>query len=262
MYSNPSYLTVCSQHEENYSLFCSKCRSTELLPDDDHPSLLEGEQQKLSSSTQFTTVTDSSAAVPHLSGSASNLGGVPKTIPPNTEFKFQSIVWPICHVNVLHRLHNCTFLFSDDGGAHAERIFGNKNVKVTAGGGTLDQLVEHTVHIAHSATKDYNRVSKNEYLEDYLDKAKLHINLLSVSGHNKSGPSGGVAAAICFMTMAMNKKVRPKTAITSRISLKGVVTEVSSIEPKFLAAKQAGMEHVLLPESNHLEEANDFYFNY
>ncbi|KAL3068982.1 hypothetical protein niasHS_015697 [Heterodera schachtii] len=82
------------------------------------------------------------------------------------------------------------------------------------------------------------------------------------SGHNKSGPSGGVAAAICFMTMAMNKKVRPKTAITGRISLKGVVTEVSSIEPKFLAAKQAGMEHVLLPEENHLEEAIDFCFNY
>ncbi|KAL3069000.1 hypothetical protein niasHS_015715 [Heterodera schachtii] len=79
--------------DDDHPSLPKKGPSAELPEDDDHPSLpkkvlsadkdrlLEDEQQNLSSSSQFTTVTDSSAAFPHLSGSVSNLGGVSTAIP-------------------------------------------------------------------------------------------------------------------------------------------------------------------------------------
>ena len=53
-----------------------------------------------------------------------------------------------------------------------------------------------------------------------------------------------------MMSMLTKKRIRPNTAMTGEITLRGKVLPVGGIKEKVLAAKRAGIECVVLPEEN------------
>ena len=66
----------------------------------------------------------------------------------------------------------------------------------------------------------------------------------------KDGPSAGVAMVTSLASMMTGRVGRPEVAMTGEITLRGKILPVGGIKEKVLAAKRAGIEHVVLPERN------------
>ena len=66
----------------------------------------------------------------------------------------------------------------------------------------------------------------------------------------KDGPSAGTAMFTSLASLMLNQPVRPDVAMTGEITLSGNVLPVGGIKEKFLAAKRAGVQDVILPAEN------------
>ena len=77
----------------------------------------------------------------------------------------------------------------------------------------------------------------------------LHIHV-PAGAIPKDGPSAGVAMLSALISIFTQRKVKHNIAMTGEITLRGMVLPVGGIKEKVLAAKRAGIKHVILPEKN------------
>src|SRR5580700_3371067 len=85
--------------------------------------------------------------------------------------------------------------------------------------------------------------------EDITKDVDLHIHV-PAGAIPKDGPSAGVTMTTALISLLTDKRVRPLTAMTGEITLSGNVLPVGGIKEKFLAAKRAGVQDVILPAEN------------
>ena len=69
----------------------------------------------------------------------------------------------------------------------------------------------------------------------------------------KDGPSAGVAMVTALTSLYTNVPVRSDTAMTGEVTLSGLVLPVGGIKEKVLAARRAGVRHVILPKDNEVD---------
>jgi ATP-dependent Lon protease len=92
--------------------------------------------------------------------------------------------------------------------------------------------------------------------EDFTKDIDLHIHV-PAGAIPKDGPSAGVTMATVLASLLTDTPVRPLTAMTGEITLSGNVLPVGGIKEKFLAARRAGIETIILPAENRQDVEED-----
>jgi ATP-dependent Lon protease len=92
--------------------------------------------------------------------------------------------------------------------------------------------------------------------EDFTKELDLHIHV-PAGAIPKDGPSAGVTMAVVLVSLLTDTPVRPLTAMTGEITLSGNVLPVGGIKEKFLAARRAGIQTIILPAENRQDVDED-----
>jgi len=92
--------------------------------------------------------------------------------------------------------------------------------------------------------------------EDFTKDIDLHIHV-PAGAIPKDGPSAGVTMATVLASLLTDIPVRPLTAMTGEITLSGNVLPVGGIKEKFLAARRAGVQTIILPAENRQDVEED-----
>jgi ATP-dependent Lon protease len=104
--------------------------------------------------------------------------------------------------------------------------------------------------------------------ESSLKIQDIHIHIPE-GAIPKDGPSAGITMAVALASAFTKIKIRHIIAMTGELTLRGKVLPVGGIKEKILAAKQVGINNVILPKDNerdldeipeNLKEGMNFYF--
>jgi len=113
--------------------------------------------------------------------------------------------------------------------------------------GQIGQVMQESMQAALSWVRsNYSVLGLDEEFNKDLD---LHIHV-PAGAIPKDGPSAGVTMASVLASLLTDTPIRPLTAMTGEITLSGNVLPVGGIKEKFLAARRAGVEHIILPAEN------------
>ena len=113
--------------------------------------------------------------------------------------------------------------------------------------GNLGDVMKESAVIALEYLKA--NASKFGFTQLDIDESNFHIHVPE-GATPKDGPSAGVTMITALSSAILNKKVKEFLAMTGEVTLRGDVLAVGGIKEKILAAKRAGIKHILLPEAN------------
>lgn len=113
--------------------------------------------------------------------------------------------------------------------------------------GNLGDVMKESAMLA----LEYVKAHADKLNLDYriFDNWNIHIHVPE-GATPKDGPSAGITIATSIASALTQRKVRSNTAMTGEITLRGKVLPVGGIKEKILAAKRAGITHILLCADN------------
>ncbi|MCK9509704.1 MAG: endopeptidase La [Pigmentiphaga sp.] len=113
--------------------------------------------------------------------------------------------------------------------------------------GQLGDVMRESVQAALSLVK--SRSQALGISPEKFDTFDLHVHV-PAGATPKDGPSAGVAMTTALVSILTGRPVRPDTAMTGEISLRGLVLPVGGIKEKVVAAARSGISRVMLPARN------------
>ncbi|HUH63073.1 MAG TPA: endopeptidase La [Terracidiphilus sp.] len=126
----------------------------------------------------------------------------------------------------------------------ANKMKGKGNFTMT---GQIGEVMQESMQAALTWVR--SNASPLGLNEEFTKDTDLHIHV-PAGAIPKDGPSAGVTMATVLVSLLTDTPVRPLTAMTGEITLSGDVLPVGGIKEKFLAARRAGIDCVILPAEN------------
>ncbi|AEL18436.1 endopeptidase La [Borreliella bissettiae] len=116
--------------------------------------------------------------------------------------------------------------------------------------GRLGDVMKESANIAYTyvnSIKEDLSISKS-----FFEKNIIHLHIPE-GATPKDGPSAGITIASAFISLALDKVVRPHLAMTGELSLTGNVMMIGGLREKIIAAKRSGVEHIIVPKANRVD---------
>jgi ATP-dependent Lon protease len=113
--------------------------------------------------------------------------------------------------------------------------------------GQLGNVMVESSEIAYTMVRAY--LGNNPAVAKMFDKNFIHLHVPS-GATPKDGPSAGITMATALYSLAINKAIKPKWAMTGELSLTGLVMPVGGIKEKTIAAKRSGVVNIIFPSAN------------
>ncbi len=132
--------------------------------------------------------------------------------------------------------------------------------------GHLGEVMKESADIALSYMR--SNAERLGLAQDFINKKEIHIHIPE-GATPKDGPSAGVTMAAALMSLASGQPVREDLAMTGELTLQGRILPVGGIREKLVAARRAGLQHVLMPRGNqkdleevpaHIKDKLQFHF--
>jgi ATP-dependent Lon protease len=91
--------------------------------------------------------------------------------------------------------------------------------------------------------------------EDFFDNHDIHVHV-PAGAIPKDGPSAGATIAIALISLLTGRPARRDVAVSGELTLSGRILPIGGIKEKLLAARQAGVNVVVLPLKNKVDVNN------
>ena len=114
--------------------------------------------------------------------------------------------------------------------------------------GQMGDVMKESSQIAFNWARKFvlDRKSKKA---DWFDKNIVHLHIPE-GATPKDGPSAGITMATTFVSLFMNKKIKPNLAMTGELSLTGQVLPIGGLREKTVAAKRNKIKTIIIPKAN------------
>lgn len=113
--------------------------------------------------------------------------------------------------------------------------------------GNLGDVMKESAQIALTLTRE--RARRYGIDPEIFHKTDLHLHVPD-GAIPKDGPSAGVAMTVALLSAATRRPIDPSVAMTGEVSLVGKVHAIGGLKEKALAALQAGVKTLFVPDEN------------
>lgn len=116
--------------------------------------------------------------------------------------------------------------------------------------GSLGDVMSESARLALSYLRSQHRRLGMDLAA--LDNSNLHLHFPS-GAIKKDGPSAGIAIACAFLSAVTGQPAPKDLAMTGELTVVGEVLPIGGVREKVLAAKNFGLDRVILPKANEPE---------
>lgn len=113
--------------------------------------------------------------------------------------------------------------------------------------GQLGDVMKESAQIAMTYVKSV--AGEYEISKEFFNEHDFHVHIPE-GAVPKDGPSAGITMTTALLSAVTGRKVYADLAMTGEVTLRGRVLPIGGLKEKLLAAKMAGITHVLVPAKN------------
>ena len=114
--------------------------------------------------------------------------------------------------------------------------------------GQMGDVMKESSQIAFNWARKFV-LERGNKKSKWFDENIVHLHIPE-GATPKDGPSAGITMATTFVSLLMNRKIKPNLAMTGELSLTGQVLPIGGLREKTVAAKRNKIKTIIIPKAN------------